>query len=209
MKRPHSHLLPTILCCLFVIATAHLNAASVAFDCAVSDGFNFASDRQDTFGYITSLTIGNSTLRSDLSGKDPTTGSGLQTVAVLSRVNWNGGVSDPLTFVGQISTANKQAVAALSRTATNAQVQINFVVFTYDPIAKKYYKGFGSGATSLKGLVGTSPQFSVSSSPSSDVSSPQNFAMSLAVLPQPVSQTLQFATSATTSVVKRWGVAPQ
>jgi len=76
-----------------VIATAHLDAATIAFDTRRNEQFNFTSDSQSTFGYITSLTIGNGTLRG---GEIPASkirprNGGLQAVAVLTQVSWDGG----------------------------------------------------------------------------------------------------------------------
>lgn len=195
---------------LFLVATLHIQAAAISFQCDVARGFNFTSDTQTTVGYITSLTIGNSSLRGDLTVKDPTGGNTIQAVAVLSRASWNGGVNDPLNFGGQVSTANKQTIAMLLQALNNTQVQIGFSVFSYDPIAKKYFKSFGSPtSTNLRGLVaksGTTSQLTVASAPGSEVSNPQNFAISLMVAPQSISQTLQLATSPATSIVKAWGM---
>jgi hypothetical protein len=212
MKYQNLRLLRLITSGLFFAATITLHAASIEFQCAVSSGFNFVADSQTTIGYITSLTIGTTALRSDFSVKDPTTGTSIQAVAVLSWVSWAGGQADLISFTGQVSTANKQALTLLLHQAlTNSQVQIGFKVFTYDPVAKKYYKAFfpATDAT-LKGLIamsGTTPKLTIASTPGSDVQSPANFQMSLGVMPQPIAQTIQFATSSSTQVPKRWGVA--
>ena len=175
MKYQNLRLLRLIICGLILAVTITLHAASIDMQCGVSSGFNFAADNQSQIGYITSLTIGSSTLRSDFSVKDPTTGTSIQVVAVLSKVSWAGGQSDSISFNGQVSTTNKQTLALLLHQAmSNTQVQIGFKVFTYDPIAKKYYKSFfpATDAT-LKGLIaksGTAPQLTIASSQSSESS---------------------------------------
>lgn len=201
-----------IFALFFGLGSADLCAASIDFTCDVQNGFNFAADIQATVGYITSLTIGTTTLRADLNGKDPATGSAITAVAVLSQFSWNAGVSDPLKFIGQISTTNKQTLAALlSKTMTNAQVQIGFKVFQYDPLAKKYFVALvPSTSAGLKGTIvqsGTPPKTTVATAADGTVRSPQNFQMSLEMTPQSIAQSFQYAPAVSQTVVKKWGVA--
>ena len=140
----------------FGLGSVDLCAANMEFTCDVERGFNFAADTQATIGYITSLTIGTTTLRPDLNVKDPATGSAITAVAVLSEFSWtNTGLSDPMSFAGQISTTNKQTLATLlSKSLNNAQVQIGFKFFQYDPLAKKYFVALApSTDAGLKGTV--------------------------------------------------------
>lgn len=209
MKYQNLRLLRLVISGLFLAVTINLHAATISMQCDVNQGFNFVADNQNQIGYIVSLAIGTTTLRPDLSVKDPTSGTSTQVVAVLSQVSWAGGQSDSVKFVGQVSTANKQTLLLLLHQAlSNTQTQIGFKVFTYDPVAKKYYKSFfpATDAT-LKGLIATSSQLTISSSPGSEVQSPANFQISVAVVPQPIAQTIQFATGASAQVAKRWGVA--
>jgi hypothetical protein len=201
-----------IFALFFGFGTVNLCAASIEFTCDVKNGFNFAADAQVPIGYITSLTIGTTTLRADLNLKDPITGGAISAVAVLSQFSWNSGVSDPLSFTGQISTANKQTLAALlSKTMTNAQVQVGFKVFEYDPLAKKYFAALApSTAAGLKGAIvksGTTPKLTVATAPDGTVQSPQNFQMSLQMAPPSIAQSIQYAPAAGKTVMKTWGVA--
>lgn len=191
-----------------------LSAADIKFTCDVEHGFNFQRDQQFTVGYITSLTIGPTTLRPDLSIKNPNNGNVVQAVAVLGQISWNGGAADPLKFTAQISTANKQAVALLvHQKLSNLQVQIAFKVFAYDPQAKKYFETFVPATdTPVKGTVvmsGTPAPFTVASNPDSTVKNPANFEIALQVAPAPVAQSFRYATADSMSVMKKWGVANQ
>src|SRR6478672_1382102 len=123
-----------IFALFFGLGSVDLYAASISFTCDVESGFNFQTDQQGTIGYVTSLTIGTTTLRADLNVKDRTTGGAITAVAVLSQFSWNAGLSDPLSFTGQISATNKQTLAALlSKPLTSSQVQIGFRIFQFDP----------------------------------------------------------------------------
>lgn len=202
-----------ILALFFGFGSADLCAANIEVICDVENGFNVQRDQQKTIGYITSLTIGTTTLRPDLNVKDPTKeGSPFQAVAVLGKASWNGGATDFLNFTAQISTPNKQAVAMLLRQKlSNPQAQIAFKAFEYDPVAKKYFVVFAPAAdTGLKGSVAKSEtgiQLSVAPRPDSTVKSPENFEMAIQLAPAPLAQTIRFATADLKSVVKKWGVS--
>jgi hypothetical protein len=200
-----------IFALFFGLGSVDLYAASIYFTCNVENGFNYQIDQQATVGYITSLTIGTTTLRADLNVKDPTTGSAITAVAVLSQFSWNAGPSDPLSFTGQISATNKQTLAALlSKSLTNSQVQIGFKVFQYDLFAKTYFIALAPATgAGLKGTVvsGTPPKLAVAALADGTVKSPQNFQMSLQTAPQSIAQSIQYALAAGKTVVKSWGVA--
>jgi hypothetical protein len=196
----------------FGFGSAELSAANIEFICDVQNGFTFAADSQATVGYITSLTIGTTILRADLNGKEPITGGAVTAVAILSKFSWNGGASDPLSFVGEISTTNKQTLAALlAKPLTNAQVQIGFKVFQYDPVARKYFVALApSTSAGLKGTVvqsGTPPKTAVAAAADETVKSPQNFQLSLQMTPQSIAQSIQYAPGAGKTVMMKWGVA--
>ena len=82
-------------------------------ECDVVQGFVLDADYQGTFGYITALTMGSNSLLADLTGKNPMSASTLPSVGVLSEVEWNGEQMDPISFKAQISSVNKQTLAAL------------------------------------------------------------------------------------------------
>jgi hypothetical protein len=197
----------------FGLGSVDLYAVSIDFTCNVENGFNYQIDQPATVGYITSLTIGTTTLHPDLTVKDPSmpTGSAITAVAVLSQFSWNAGPSDPLRFTGQISATNKQTLAALlSKPLTNSQVQIGFKVFQFDLMKKMYFTALApSAGAGLKGTVvsGTPPKLAVAALPDGTVKSPLNFQMLLQTAPQSIAQSIQYTVAAGQTVVKNWGVA--
>ncbi len=189
------------------IASGDLANAAITFGSMdLRQGFNYSKDVQNSYGYVSALTIGTTTLPADLAISD---GSSSPVIGVLTSETWNGGVSDPIQLKFNVSTANSQALNNLLHTQlSNTNVSVAFRVNDYDPIAKKYFVALTGTTNPLKGIVarnGTALQLTVASSPNTDVRSPQNWQVSLGVAPSATAQTLTFATSSTQSLVKRWG----
>ncbi|MET0402229.1 MAG: hypothetical protein ABW123_07480 [Cystobacter sp.] len=179
----------------------------------VYQGFNFKKDKQSAVGYITSLKVGDIVLVADQETiKDPEQPDKVlasKVVGVLNYYQWDTGITDAMNLSAQISTNNKQTLnAALYGSWSNVQVEIQYVIYEYDPKAKKYYKSNTVDAV-LKGLLakqGDELQLHVAEDPSSEVQSPKNFTMQLAVKPQTIEQTVTLATGSTKNLVKQWGV---
>jgi hypothetical protein len=179
----------------------------------VYQGFNFKKDRQSSVGYITSLKVGDITLAADQKSiKDPEQPDkdlASKVVGVLNFYQWDTGVTDAMTLFAQISTDNKQTLSsALYGSWSNVQVEIHYVVYEYDPKAKKYYKS-NTVDSVLKGLVakqGDKLQLEVADDPSTEVESPKNFTMQIAIKPQTLEQTVNIATASGKNIVKQWGV---
>jgi hypothetical protein len=180
--------------------------------CDVYQGYNFKKDRQTPVGFITSLKIGDVTLKVDQTCKDPTAPeTDLAVVAVLSGAMWELGVTDALYFSGQISVANKQSVLALIyKDLTKVDVECDFDVYDYDPLEKKYFKCMmPSDDAAVKGILeknGGDLNVSVADDPSTDVQSPENYSFQIGIKPQPSAQQVTIATSFTEKVVKSWGL---
>lgn len=136
-------------------------------ECDVGQGFNFKQDEHYTFGYITGLVIGDSSLSPDFKVADPLTvpeppkaaegvekgvevkTSGVFTkpvVAVLSNVTWgNVQATDMIDFAGRISSTNMQLITNLTmQSMSKVVVRISFIVFEYDPVLNAYYPAFSS-----------------------------------------------------------------
>lgn len=181
-------------------------------NCDVYQGYNFKKDKQTTVGYVTAINIGGTDLAADQrTCKDPTSpDAALAVVAVLSDVLWELGPTDALYFSGQVSTANKQALLGLIyNTMTSVVVTFQFTIYEYDPIAKKYFECFTSGATTMNGLLekrGEDLNLTVADDVSTEVQSPENYAFTIGIKPQPSAQTLTIATSSQKNVVKPWGI---
>ncbi|RKH56476.1 hypothetical protein [Corallococcus llansteffanensis] len=179
----------------------------------VYQGFNFKKDKQTPVGYITALTIGGVALKADQETiKDPENPDAAiadKVVAVLNHYLWDTGVTDAMYFSGQVSVANKQAVAEmLLGKFSNIEVVIKYVVYEYDPLGKKYFKSNFLDAE-IKGLLeknGDELNMSVADNESREVQSPKNYTFQIGVKPQALEQSLNLATSSTKKLAKKWGV---
>jgi hypothetical protein len=176
----------------------------------VYQGYNFKKDKQSTVGFITKLSLGTQTLTPDQSCKDPLNpDTDIKVIAVLSDILWDLGVTDPLQFSGQISPANRSAVAQLVQKAANdVRAVFQFSVYEFDPLAKKYFACLHSGGIDLNAIIaqqGAELNLSVADQPSTEVQSPENFSINLGLNPQPKAQAVQLAVANDKKFSKPWG----
>ena len=197
----------------------------------VAQGFNFKKYQQKAIGFLTHLKIGVESFTADMTVNSPmasvptqgqnmdgqATAGALKVVSVLEKVAWEMGDTEPLQFEGFLSIAGKQAFSALLyATMIDVDVEVGFVVYEYDPLAKKYYAAFSNSAQAasdtptgfVKGQVkkdGGALSMTVEMEPNDAVESPINYKFTLSVVPKPEAQTLKFATSALRKVTKNWG----
>lgn len=202
-------LLLTIL--LLPVFNAPLFGAQSGYSCSVQQGFNFEKNEQVIVGHITYLKIGGKELKADISVTDPENVRIKRKVfGVLSAVYWNGGYADPVQFSLQISTDNKNTIAAMQhKSLSNTEVEVEFNVYDYDPKAKKYFKAFHSNNVRLKGLIqksGGELAFRVNMDQNMEVVSPKNYTLSIGVMPQDIFQNINLAVSVSNKWVKAWGV---
>ena len=180
--------------------------------CDVYQGYNYKKDKQTTVGFITALNVGGTDLAVDQTTcKDPTNpATALAVVGVVADVLWELGVTDALYFTAQIATANKQTVLGLLyNTMTSVLVTVNFDIYEYDPLAKKYFKCFTSAGTVMNGILekrGEDLNLTVADDPSTQVQSPENYAFTIGIKPQPTVQSLTIATADQKNIVKPWGL---
>ncbi len=177
-------------------------------------GFNFAKAKTTPVGYITSLKIGGTTFAADLNGTDPTGGSPLRSVAVLTSVLWATGVTDGFSLGGLLSASNKRQLSAMlaGGSLADGSVEMTLVTYNYDAAQRTYFKSLSSDYV-LKGVVermGTVFNVMVANDASPMVQSPVNYSMQLSVKPIGVPQTVTLAIAVGKSEVKQWGlvVAP-
>lgn len=186
--------------------------AETSFSCDVSQGFNFKKDAQDIVGHISKLKIGEKDMDVDLAVTNPedVTGDKIKVVGVVSDIYWNGGFAEPIQFSCQVSNANKKTLAILTNSEmSNTTVEFAFEVYDYDPEEKKYFKAFHTDGAAIKGLVeksGGSLSIAISTDQSMEVMSPNNFTLSLGVMPEDTEQETHLAFSVSDKLVKRWGV---
>jgi hypothetical protein len=180
-------------------------------ECDVVQGYNLQRDAQCTLGYVKSLKVATTTFAVDQSVTFPHDHTRAKVVAVLASFEWEGGYASPMRLVANVSTANKQKITDLIHDGlANTQVEFQIEIWDYDPIASpsKYFKSFASPAV-LKGLVlkeGTELKFAVQDKPSEDVPSPQNYEMTLDVMPIEQDQDVNIATGVQKTRTKQWGV---
>lgn len=180
--------------------------------CDIQQGYNFKKDIQTSVGFLTSLKIGDLTLKADQTVKDPLSPeTDFPVVAVLTGAMWELGVTDTLYYTGQISVYNKQQTQLLVyKDMTKVDVVFKFAVYSYDPIEKKYFKCLlGTDDAELNGILeknGADLNLSVSDDASGEVQSPENYAFQIGVKPQPSAQVVTVATSFSDKVVKAWGL---
>ena len=186
--------------------------AETSFSCDVSQGFNFKKDAQDIVGHISKLKIGEKDMDVDLAVTNPEdlAGDKIKVVGVVSDIYWEGGFAEPIQFSCQVSNANKKTLAILTNTEmSNTTVEFAFEIYDYDPDEKKYYKAFHTDGAAMKGLVeksGGSLSIAISMDQSMEVMSPNNFTLTLGVMPEDTEQETHLAFSVSDKVVKRWGV---
>ncbi|MDY7233069.1 hypothetical protein [Hyalangium rubrum] len=179
----------------------------------VYQGFNFKKDKQSPIGYILSIKIGDQDLTADQETlKDPEQPANAladKVVAVLNHYLWETGTTDAMYFSGQVSTANKQKLAEMILGSfSNIQVAFKYVVYEYDPLAKKYFKSNYVDAV-VNGLLeksGDELNISVADDPSAEVQSPKNYTFQIGIKPQTTEQSVNIATASSKNIVKQWGV---
>lgn len=179
----------------------------------VYQGFNFKKDKQTPVGYITAITIGDQALTADQETikdpEQPANNLSSKVVAVLNNYLWETGVTDAMYFSGQISTANKQLLAQLILGSfANITVTFNYVIYEYDPLAKKYFKSNYVDAA-LNGLLeknGDDLNVTVADDESREVQSPKNFTFQIGIKPKSQEQSINVATASQKNIVKQWGV---
>jgi hypothetical protein len=179
----------------------------------VYQGFNFKKDKQSSVGYITKLKLGDIELKADQETikdpEQPDKALSAKVVGVLNHYLWETGTTDAMYLSAQISTANKQILsAALMGTWANVNVEFQYTVYEYDPLAKKYFKSNFTDAL-LKGILeknGDDLNLSVADEESREVQSPKNFTCQIGIKPQTLEQSVNIATGSAKNIVKQWGV---
>ncbi|WP_338867172.1 hypothetical protein [Myxococcus stipitatus] len=182
-------------------------------DMDVLQGFNFKKDKQSTIGYITAITIGGIALTADqetlTDPEQPASVLASKAVSVLNHYLWETGATDAMYFSGQISTSNKQKIAEmLLGSFANIEVLVKYVIYEYDPVAKKYFKSNYTDAD-LQCLLeknGDALNIAVADDASREVQSPKNFSFQIGVKPKTLEQSINVAAGVQKNIVKKWGI---
>ena len=187
-----------------------LAAGAIELYLDLTQGFNFRKDSITPIGHITGLKIGETELTGDVTLIDPmNNASHLPVIGVLEGVTTNGAPTDPLYFECQVSETAKNRLDTLTKkNLSNTEVEVAFACYAYDQSEERYYKSFHTQDVALKGLIqgqGGDLAIQVELTPNAIVQEPRNFRLSLGLVPQPIQQTLYYATSATDEVTMQWG----
>jgi hypothetical protein len=180
----------------------------------VAQGFNFSKTEQSSVGFVTKLKLGDVELKADQASiKDPEQpGQNISTkvVGVLGHYMWETRTTDAMYLALHVSEENKNELSAKLLTDwTNMEVVFSYVIYEYDPKAKKYFKSNWC-EPELKGILeknGRSLNLTVASEPSSEVQSPEVFALQVGIKPQTEEQMVHLATAYNKNLSKLWGIA--
>ena len=187
--------------------------AAITYNCDVAQGFNAQSDTQTIVGFITTLKIGETAFETDLQVTDPEDVEGeLEVVGVMTDIYWEGGEAHPITMGGRVTTKNKNlAIELVQKKLVDTSVVCSFVVYEYDPVAKKYFKCFHTNNTDFDALLlksGGELNLFVDSEQATEVDAPKVFPLNVGIMPpEPTTgQDVHFAASVNSKMVKQWGV---
>ena len=167
--------------------------------------FDFTSKL--SYGGVNSLTIGGTKFSTNLSM--PLRGDQYiseQIVGPLSSVNLEG-LTSPLEFTFFVDATNKDALLKLiSAGVPDTAVSINFAAVSYDPVAKLYFTGFWTNASTVSGNVvksATETYLKVETTPYTGISSPVLYEAHLRISPPANSCLTLYAQSSNTN---KWAV---
>lgn len=180
------------------------------------------------FGFMTAFTLGvGGTNVLNIACKDPSVaaaapaagGAGGATeaavtanaVALLTRLRWELGATDPIIIEGLAPISLKQVIAGqLYATLTDIQVNFAFKVFEYDPVSAA--KGYYACCQSPTPLVGKilkegDRELAIELNDNDELSIQDNsfYAFSIKVVPFGLGQTIELAAKTGLIITKLWG----
>ncbi|MCH2205680.1 MAG: hypothetical protein MK132_07405 [Lentisphaerales bacterium] len=180
----------------------------------VGQGFNFSKDKQDPVAFVTALKINGADVAADISVATPDDpDKDMKVVGVCSSVFWTTEVTGEIRFVANVSTKSKNTFKELLlNTLKDSSIELAFEVYEYDTTAspQKYFKSFHTNDASVKASIkknGGNLDIHIADEAGYEVQQPQNFALTLGVVPEPMAQDLHMAVSDTAKFVKQWGIA--
>jgi hypothetical protein len=189
-----------------------LKMAEIHKQCDEVQGFQWMSDRQEQIGHITMLKIGETEFKADMAVTNPeeVKGDPVDVVGVASSIAWGGGIVDPIAIRCQISNKNKQELAMLLFSEmTSTAVELKFNVYSYDKDATKYFMSFHTKDTVLNGIVavqGGERLLYLEDEPHPVVEKPENYGLSIEIVPEDETMDLHVAVSDTHKVALQWGI---
>lgn len=183
---------------------------------------NFKPANKAPFGYMTSLTLSTAgTTVMDIFCTDPLTvkegltetgAAAANAVALLTRVRWDLGATDPVIIQGLMTMANKQVLVGLLYAGlADIGVDFSFNVFEYDPVVdpKTYYACFQTGTTALKGKLQKDGdrELAIEINDDEELNIQDNsfFGFSMKIVPSGPGQLITLASKSLATITKKWG----
>lgn len=183
------------------------NPSGMDLELDVRQGFNFASGRGTSFGYVDSLSLANEDLASDLTVTDPKHGE-KKVFCVLKKISWDAAYYDPVDFNCRISAENRERIMDMVIMDISAPtVKVEFTVHAFDHNAREYFKKFHTNGERLDcslNRYGSDLALNLAKDPSTDVTSPQNYVLSFSLMPEPM-QALHVGYDAMSTLVRQFG----
>ena len=208
-----------LLAALMFIA---VQAADIKFDgLSLEQGFNFRTDVQSGYGYVTALSLNAAThplaLPADISVA--TSGAARENVVgVLTSLSWGGNVGDPISLHFNVSSRNRTQIQELLHEGLkDTGVSFEFIILQFDQIAHKWYTAagssryFSSSAIALKGNIARMGKDKLllelpSNLQNEMVKSPENWEVVLTVAPAAFQQSIGLQLAPDRVNVKSWGL---
>ncbi len=172
-----------------------------------AQALSFQKTNQIGFGYITKLSIGApvvTTLKIDLPRTNPTTGitTAANSAAALGYFSWSGGMADPLSLKCDVSQFNRSLLQVSGNVGTKVPVQLSLVIYYFDQATQQWFTTIGNSAPVA--LTGFTSNLAVAAMPSSDVTSPTVYQISLSVSPNPTTQQIPCSFAPGPVTMKPW-----
>jgi cysteine-rich repeat protein len=197
-----------LLVCFLLNIAVTMQAAEVSKSCDIIQGFNFQDNVHTAVGYINSLEIKNVELSVDFTVADPLDPSSTKkVVGVISSFFWDGNITSPLEFAFQVSNSNKVTLSILTQSdLSSVEILVSFDIYEYDTEKKRYYKSVHSNNVVLMAQTNGEGAVTIDPEQSPEVMIPKNFAATLTVEPQWITQEIHMAVSVADKFVKWWGI---
>jgi len=182
----------------------------VSFDAlSQKQGFNFDNNGKDPLGFVNTLTIGAVTIEPDVEVHHPTAAHlPPKSVGVLGSIAWGGGSADPIELTVYISAKNRERIEQLLHGGVaDTSVKIDFVVYNYDPINKKYFKAFFPNSCPARGQIRKDSEGSPFKlgEKGAAVATPENWALSIVIGPANGVVQLTYGIPNAAATDKTWG----
>ncbi len=184
----------------------------VSLECDPKEAHDFNPNKCAPVAAITGMdfTIKGKSLEADTPIKDPENpDSTIKAVAVLDRIVWSGGPTDPVEIEGRLSPKNRGILLECVASQTGgSDIAMSWVTKCYDHSAKKFFDKFHTDGKKIKFVLTEGQQVDVNEQPDPFIKQPVNyrFKMSLTAKSDGEDQTVCYAASASQKLSKPIGV---